>query len=62
MSVGDGSLRGVKSDRCEVVLKGECGERGRDGVDLPSFTILKCGKECFEHGRVRIESGVVAMG
>ena len=37
-------------------------ERGRDGVDLPAFTTLKCGKECFEHGRVRIESGVVARG
>ena len=39
------ALKGVKSDKCDVVLK-----------NCPVLEKVKCESHCFEYGRVRIES------
>ena len=44
------SLRGVKSDQCDVVLK-----------NCPVLEKVQCENHCFEYGRVRIESDLIVV-
>ena len=45
MNVKQNALKGVKSDKCDVLLK-----------NCPVLEKVQCENHCFEYGRVRIES------